>query len=91
MIDKLYGYIFGAVLVLAAGYFLIVKPRIDLKDARAEIVKKDKKIVTVKHDGKKEVFETKYREKKEGIKPKGGKHEDLNLSIGFHTIIFDSK
>lgn len=87
MISKIHIAIVGAVLVSIGVYILIIKPHYDLKDARAEIVKKDKKIVTIKHEGKKDIFETKYTERKKGIQPKGGKHEDLNLSVGFHTII----
>ena len=79
--------IVGILALLA--YFFVVKPHYDLVDAKAEIQAKNEKITAIKYDSKKEVFETKYTAIKSTIIPREKHHEDINISVGFHTIIFD--
>lgn len=79
--------IIGAIIALVT-YFFIIKPHYDLKEAEAELVKKDKEIVVIHHDSDKEVFETKHTEIKKVLKTIEVKHEkDINLSVGDHVLV----
>ncbi len=80
-VSKLYGYLAAAVAVVLLAYFYIIKPHYDLIEAKETI--KD-----VKHEAKRDIFETKYESIKPHIKPPRIKHEELNLSTGHHTITF---
>lgn len=80
--------IVGAVLALVI-YFFAIKPHYDLKEAKATIEQKDKKITVIHHDSDKEVFTTKHTEIKKILQEqKKATHEkDINLSVGDHILI----
>ena len=87
--NKLYQTIAVFAIIIGLIYLSMIKPRIDLENEREKTAEQEVQIRAITHDSKVKVFETKYEVLNGEIKPKEGTHEDPNLSVGVHTIIFD--
>lgn len=65
-------------------------PMDELKESKRIILEKDRNITTIQGEKKADVFESRHKAIKETmIKREEKQDEELNLSIGFHTTIFD--
>ena len=87
--NKIIQEIIAVVIILGLIFFIAIKPRIDLDAAEDENERKETKIRTITHESKTKSFSTKYKAIKDENKPKEKIHEEPNLSVGIHTIIFD--
>jgi|GEM_PF-6591800 len=94
MNSKLFWWIAAVIFALSLLFTFIIKPHYDLKEAKAEIIIQKKDIAVILYGGTKEVFETKYSTLKNALTQKEKPHEDikihdLNLTVGFHSTIFE--
>lgn len=88
--NKLYQTIAMIVIFAAFIFFAIIQPRLQLAASKEENKKQEKEIRTITHESKVKVFETKYGTIKiEKSTPKEKIHEEPNLTIGIHTIVFE--
>ena len=65
-------------------------PLDESEERRLTIIKKDRNISTLQNDLEVKPFESRFKAIKESITSlEENKHEEVNLTIGIHTTVFD--